>query len=163
MTLRYAPLLCLMAALSACSNVAPTENRDVDAQAIKDNEAAWVKDIAAKDAEKWVQHYADDAALSLPGTPIVIGKENIRAALKPFTADPNFSLTFAPGKVEVARSGDLAYSRGAYTMTMTDPATKQPHTEQGKYVTVYRKSGDGKWLAVEDIANADAPAPAAAH
>jgi len=30
--------------------------------------------------------------------------------------------------------------------------------EKGKYVTVYKKQADGKWKAIADIDNADAPA-----
>jgi hypothetical protein len=43
-------------------------------------------------------------------------------------------------------------------MTMTNPKTKKPVTEKGKYVTVYKKQADGTWKAIEDINNADAPA-----
>ncbi len=161
--LRYTALLCSLLALAGCSNVAPTENRDADTQAIKDTESAWVKDIATKDVDKWVQHYAEDGSVLLPNTPIITGRDNIRAALKPIVADPNFGLTFSANKVEVARSGDIGYSRGTYSMTVTDPKTKQPFTEHGKYLTVWRKAGDGKWLAVEDIDNTDAPLNGEAH
>ncbi len=37
--------------------------------------------------------------------------------------DKNFSLTWASDKVDVAKSGDLAYSQGAFTMTSTDTKT----------------------------------------
>jgi ketosteroid isomerase-like protein len=59
------------------------------------------------------------------------------------------------------KTGDLGYSQGAYTMTMTDPKTRKVLSEKGKYVTVYKKQADGGWKAVADIANEDAPpAPA---
>ena len=59
--------------------------------------------------------------------------------------------------VEVAKSGDLGYAQGGYTMTMTDPKTKKVLTVNGKYVEVFRKQADGGWKAVEDIINEDAP------
>jgi ketosteroid isomerase-like protein len=59
--------------------------------------------------------------------------------------------------VDVAKSGDLGYSQGAYTMTFTDPKTKKVLTERGKYVTVFKKQADGSWKAVADIDNEDAP------
>ena len=46
----------------------------------------------------------------------------------------------------------------------TDPTTKQPKTENGSYLTVYRKAADGSWKAAEDFTTpgpAAAPAPAA--
>ena len=45
---------------------------------------------------------------------------------------------------------------------MTDPATKQAKTENGTYVTVYRKQDDGSWKAVEDAVIPGAPAAAPA-
>ncbi len=86
------------------------------------------------------------------------GKEAMRAALKEMLADPNLALSFTATSAEVSKGGDLAYTQGTYTMTMTDPKTKKAVTEKGKYVTVYRKQADGSWKAVEDINNADAPA-----
>ena len=47
--------------------------------------------------------------------------------------------------VEVAKSGDIAYSRGTYEMTATDPQTKQPILIKGTYVTTFRKAADGSW------------------
>jgi len=77
-------------------------------------------------------------------------------------ADPNFAVTFGATKVDVAKSGDLPYTQGPYSMTTSNPKTKAPVTQKGKYLTVYRKQADGTWKAVEDTFMADAPPPAAA-
>ena len=50
----------------------------------------------------------------------------------------------------VAKSGELAYSRGEYSMQTVDPVTKQPKNEAGTYVTVWQKQDDGSWKAIED-------------
>lgn len=42
-------------------------------------------------------------------------------------------------KAMASKSDDLAYLQGTYTMT--DPKTKKPMTDKGKYLTVF-KSGD---------------------
>jgi ketosteroid isomerase-like protein len=65
--------------------------------------------------------------------------------------------------VEVSKAGDLAYSQGAYTATMTNPKTKKVVTETGKFVTVYKKQPIGAWKAVADIFNADGPVAPAKH
>jgi ketosteroid isomerase-like protein len=62
--------------------------------------------------------------------------------------------------VEVAKSGDLAYTQGTYQMTMTDPVSKHVIHDHGSYVTTYAKQPDGMWKAVADIATSEAP-PAA--
>ena len=93
----------------------------------------------------------------MPDAPVVTGAAAIAAAFKPFLADKNFSLTSASDTVDIAKSGDLGYSQGTYTMKSTDPKTKKVLTEHGKYVTVFQKQADGGWKAVADIFNEDAP------
>ena len=107
-----------------------------------------------------MSYYADDASVLMPDAPVASGKDAIRAAIKPIFDDPNDAITFQGSRVEVAKSGDLAYTQGAYTATVTDPKWKKPVTDKGKYVTVYKKQADGAWKAVADIWNADTPLPA---
>jgi len=163
MTTRFFTVSCVfgLLLLTGCSQ-SPAAMGDADTRALRDNEAAWNKDWAAKDVERIVAHYADDGNLLVAGMPIASGKDAIRSACKQLLADPNVALTFEAAQVEVAKNGDLAYTRGTYSMTMTDPASKKPVTEKGKYITVYRKSADGSWKATQDINNADAPATPAA-
>jgi uncharacterized protein (TIGR02246 family) len=157
--------LCSTAALalmmSAC-NQAPPDTHDADVKAINDIETAWNADYAAKDADKAIANYADDAVLMEPGSAAIVGKTAITPAIKGMVADPAGSLQFHADKVEVSKSGDLAFTYGHYTMTMTDPATKQPTNDHGSYVTTYRKGADGAWKAVADIATSAVPPAAAA-
>jgi len=148
----------LAALLTSCTSSMP-DTHDADVAALKDTEAAWVKDAATKDLDKFVAHYTDDASVLIPETPIFTGKEAIRGGLKPMLSDPNFAVTFAATKVDVAKSGDLGYTQGPFSMTTSDPKTKAPVTEKGKYLTVYKKQTDGSWKAVEDTFMADAPPP----
>lgn len=153
--------MALSALLTGCTGEV-SDAHDAGVSALKDTEAAWVKDASTKDVEKWLAYYADDASVLLADTPILTGKDAIRGELKPMMADPNFAVTFGPTKVDVAKSGDLGYTQGAYSMTVSDPKTKAPVTEKGKYLTVYRKQTDGTWKAVEDTFMSDAPLPAEA-
>ena len=101
--------------------------------------------------------YSDDAALASPDSNLVSGKDAIAKELSGFTSDPNFRLEFASNRVQIANSGDLAYTRGQYTMTTTDPKTKGPFTSKGYYLTVWQKQADGSWKAVEDFVTTGAP------
>ena len=74
--------------------------------------------------------------------------------------DPNFSLSFAPTQVVVARAGDIAYDLGNYSLTLTGP-DKKPLPESGHYVTVWQKNAGGVWKVVIDAPISDPPfAPA---
>jgi ketosteroid isomerase-like protein len=88
-----------------------------------------------------------------------IKETDIGALLKDMMAAPNFS-TFYTAKVEAATSGEFGYTRGTYTMNMTDPKSKKVLRASGKYVTVYARQADGSWKIVVDINNPDAPASA---
>jgi uncharacterized protein (TIGR02246 family) len=148
----------LLALATSCNQAPqPVDTHEADIQAVKDNEAQWNKDYQAKDLEKIVAHYTDDAVLIAPGTQPSIGKEAIHSALKEMLADNALSLIFQTERVDVAKSGDVAYTQGSYTLTVTDSATKKPISDKGSYVTVYKKQADGSWKAVADIASSATP------
>lgn len=152
--------LCAMTALAltltACTQ---PDTHDADVKAIQDTETQWNKDFAAKDADKITAHYADDAVLMTPGMPSSAGKDAIRNIAKGMISDPALAMKFQSSRVEVAKSGDVAYTQGTYTMTMTDPQSKQVINDHGSYVTTYRKQPDGSWKAVADIATSEVPPP----
>ena len=127
---------------------------------IKAQEAQWEKEYAAKDLNALAGHYAEDAALAGPGDAVASTDVDRRKAIQALITDPNFKLSFASDRVEVAKSGDLASSRGHYSLTMTDKATNKPAESSGTYLTVYKKQADGTWKAVEDFIT-PGPAPAA--
>jgi uncharacterized protein (TIGR02246 family) len=156
--LPYGLLLGLVGFLAGC-NTAPPDTRDADIQALKDTEAAWVKDAATKDPDKFAAHYTEDASVLLPNAPIITGKPAITGALKQIMTDPNFSLQFGSTRQDVGKGGDLGYTVGAYTMTLTNPKDHKPVTDKGKYMTIFRKQTDGSWKAVSDMLNSDMAAP----
>ena len=145
--------------LAGCNTAPSTPAVDMSAEKAKihDLEAAWAKDAAAKDLDKSVANYADDAVLLMPGAPASKTKDAIRASWKGMLDDPNLKISFAPDRIEVSASGDLATTQGSYTMTMTNPKTKKPVEDKGSYVTVYKKQADGNWKAIEDTTNSEGP------
>jgi uncharacterized protein (TIGR02246 family) len=155
-------IVCLALAVLTvgCANAPappPPDTRAADLQAVKNVEAAWIGDVVNKDADKFVSYFAEDGSGLYPGAGILNGKAAIKAAFAPYFADPNFSLTFQSTRAMASKGGDMVYSQGTYTMTMTNPKTKKPMTDKGKYLTVYTKQADGSWKAVADTYNSDSP------
>src|SRR5664279_1135005 len=103
----------VVALLTGCAPAPQPDTHDADVQAIKDNEAQWNKDYLAKDVDKLVAHYTDDATLMTPGAAPAAGKEAIRAAMKEMIGDNAFALAFQASRVEVAKSGELAFTQGS--------------------------------------------------
>ena len=151
--------LLLSVAAVGCNKAPDTQS---DAQAIRDSEAAAVKDWQAKDADKITSHFAPDATLLVTDVPAMKGADAIKNGVGTMLKDPHLSLTFSPSVVVVAKDGDMAYTQGYYVMTYSEPKTGATLIEKGKYVTVHQKQPDGSWKIVEDIENADAPATPAA-
>ena len=137
-------------------------SHDAAVKAIQDSEVQWNQDYAARDVDKIMDHYADDAVLMVPGAPTTHGKAAIREGVRSMAADPAMALKFASTRVEVAKSGDLAWTQGTYTLTLTDPHSQQVVNDHGSYVTTYRKQPDGSWKVVADIATSEVPPPAPA-
>lgn len=151
----------LLLLLAGCNTTPPAPAVDLAAEEakIRDAEATDMKSWAAKDVDKILAFYADDATLMTPGVPAMKGKDAMRSMLKTMVADPNLKLEFGAQRVEVAKSGDVAFSQGTYTLVVTDPKTKKPITDKGSYVTGYKKQADGSWKAVSDINESEVPTP----
>ena len=150
---------------SSCGEKTPPDTRAADESTIRNLDAQWSKTAAAKDVDGAVSYYSDDASLLAPNAPIASDKQGIRAAWATLLG-PDTSLTWQANKVEVSRSGDLAYAQGVYQLTSKD-ARGKPTSDTGKFVEVWKKQADGKWKTVADIFNSDmpvvqAPAPPAA-
>jgi uncharacterized protein (TIGR02246 family) len=121
-------------------------------QAIRDLDEQWSKAAGAKDVDKTVSFYADDALVMPPNGAAATTKEAIRALWKDFLTDA--SLSWKTKKVEVAQSGDLAFSSGTYEVKLNDP-TGTPVNDRGKFLEVWKKQTDGTWKCVADMWNSD--------
>src|SRR5216684_7452394 len=77
-------------------------------QALRDLDAQWSKAAGAKDLDKTVSYYADDAIVMPPNASAATTKEAIRNAWKELLTSPGAAISWKTIKVEVAKSGDLA-------------------------------------------------------
>ena len=125
-------------------------------QALRDLDAQWSAAAAAKDVDKTVSFYSEDAMAMPPNASAATTKEAIRKVWQDLLASPGLVIRWKTTKVEVAKSGDLACLSGTYDLTMNDPSGK-PVNDHGKYVEVWEKQADGKWKCGTDIWNSDLP------
>lgn len=147
------------AMVAACQPATQKADTSAIEQEILAQEEAWNRAYANRDAEALAGFLADDAAMASPGEQLIRGKDSIREATQAYAQDPNLSLTFRANRIQVAESGDLAYTRGQYMLTTTDPATEQPESSRGHYLTVWQRQADGSWKAVEDFITPGPPPP----
>ena len=124
-------------------------------KAVRDADAEWSKVAAAKDLDKTVAFYADDAIVLPPNQPAVTNKDGIRNLWKGFF-DTFIDISWKTTRVEVAKSGDMAVLTGTYEMTMKDGSK-----DKGKYCEVWQKKADGKWKVGIDMFSSDLPVQSA--
>jgi uncharacterized protein (TIGR02246 family) len=151
-------LLGSVVCLAACAQppAAPPDTRATDEAAIRSAVKEWSAAAEAKDAQKFASFYADDAVLMLEKAPDLHGKSAIAEAIGGMMQDLNFALSFQTDDVVAARSGDLAYETGSYSLTTSDPK-KEPATTRGHYVVVWQKQADKTWKALVDAPVSDPP------
>jgi uncharacterized protein (TIGR02246 family) len=109
--------------------------------------------VEAKDLDKAVSLYVDDAVLFVPKAPAAVGRAAIRQAWQGLLAVPGVKLTIHITAVDVARSGDIAVERGTFQVVVADKEGK-PSSETGQLVIVWKKQANGSWKIVADT-NAD--------
>lgn len=145
-------VLLLLLFSTACQTQSDT--RAADESALRKLDEEWSKAIGAREVDKTVSYYSDDAMLMPPDIPTLTGKEPIRGLWKTMLDSPSFSGGRTATKVEVARSGDLAYVSGTYEFKEQDDKGA-PIVDKGKYVEVWKKQADGNWKCVADMFHSD--------
>lgn len=148
------PALLLLAACQQMAQRAP----DDAVQSLKQSDTALSKAVSERNLEGIMAFYAEDAVLLPAAAPTASGKAAIREEWKHILAIPNFESTSSLSTAEVAASGDLGYTTGTYLARMLGENDK-PAIEPGKWVTVWKRQTDGRWLVVVDTYNTDVPPP----
>jgi ketosteroid isomerase-like protein len=130
-------------------------------QLLRDLDAQWAKAAAAKDVEQTIGYYSDDAIVLPPNATGAATKEAIRNVWKDMFAIPSLVISWQPTRVQVGKSGEMAWVRGTYELTMND-ASGKPVDDRGKYLEVWEKQTDGNWKCAADMWNSDLAASASA-
>jgi uncharacterized protein (TIGR02246 family) len=110
--------------------------------------------MAARDADRVADLFADDAVLHVANMPPVEGQRAVRAFYGNLFGFLSGS-TATPGASHVAASGDMAYGTGNTTNEFRSPDGTVTFT--GKYVLVWRREA-GDWRVALYAISSDQPA-----
>ena len=111
----------------------------------------WSQAVSAKDDEKVLSYWSDDAIIILPNQAPIKGKAAIRNMIEADSKNPGFSISWEPLEAHVSDDGTMGYLLEQNKVTLNDSTTFF-----NKVVTVWRKSADGNWKNVVDISTPDA-------
>lgn len=146
-----------LAALVGCAAPEPAPppvDLAADAQAIRDASMAWLAAVQAKDHAAAAANYAPDGMAFPEHQEPLVGPAAYQAhAEAEWAKTPNATVSWTVDDVVVASAGDMAMEKGSYTFT------NEGQTEQGRYITVWRKV-DGAWKVAADIGVNTTPEPA---
>ena len=92
--------------------------------------------------DKEASYFTVDAFVIPPNGPPIIGADNLKKVCEEMVKTEVISKSGGPTRVVISESGDLAYDMGNYHLV--NKGEKGPVTEEGYFLTLYRKVG-GKW------------------
>ena len=99
----------------------------------------------AGDATAAAAWFAPDAVVYVNGVPAVRGRDSIRVFYEQFfRAMPIRDMTFATDEITVG--GDLGVETGSSSLSLGGPGQATPATVAGKYLAVWKRQPDGRWL-----------------
>ncbi len=153
-------LMMVVPALGCGSHQKP--NLAAEENAIRAADAGWLAAATAHDLERTLPFWTDDATILAPGSAPITGKAAIRQYVSAAFAVPGFSITWKTQEIEVAQSGDIAYSTGTDWITSPGPDGK-PVTEENNSVAIWKKQSDNSWKCIVDAMSPVAPVSPAAH
>lgn len=150
-TLKVCILFLGAAGLVACDNT-PTE-QPVDFERLFAE--GYVEPYNAKDIDRWLTIFADDAVGLHDGLPPLEGRDAIRGFGE--AVRDNFDVAEISAQIdEVRRSGNWAWTRGRYESNFVPkPGTEGvPEGRQtGKFLLIWERQDDGNWLITLDMGN----------
>lgn len=127
-----------------CASEGESVDVEAEREALLETDRAWAAAAASGDIERLTSYWADDATNYFPGAPVARGKEAIGELVRRNRSQPGFSLSWEPQEAVVARSGELGYTSGTFTLSRENPEG-QPVTRRGHYVCIWKKQEDGSW------------------
>jgi ketosteroid isomerase-like protein len=133
-------------------SMAPALAQDKNAKALIAVDAAWSNAAVARNIEAVASYYAEDGVAYPPNAPPAIGRAAAGKVWATYLADPSFQISWKANSAGVENK--TGWTAGTYQASFKG-ADGKTVTENGKYVTVWRKGGNGKWQAIHDMWNSN--------
>ncbi|HET6462396.1 MAG TPA: DUF4440 domain-containing protein [Candidatus Krumholzibacteria bacterium] len=155
-------IACALVAVLALASAGCAKKVDVSAAktALQKADADWSASVATG-ADAFAGFVAADGVIMPPNEPAVNGAAAAKDWAAKMTAMPGFGVTWAANVVEVAASGDVGCTSGAYDLHANAP-DGSTFSDRGKYLTIWKKDATGAWKVAYDCFNSDMPAMASA-
>lgn len=135
--------------LAAYQTVRPADDA---ARQLLEADRRWAEVAATGEVREVLNLWTEDAVNYFPGEPPAVGREAIGKLVRTKRALPGFSVRWKAADASVAQSGELGYTHGSFTLSLTSPDGKKIQ-RRGNYVCVWRKQEDGSWKCELEMSN----------
>lgn len=122
---------------------------DSDLQAMRGAANSYAAAWLTNDADTVLATFVDEPVLSPSGLPFLEGQDAARAFWFPADSPPTKVTEFTMNVIEASGSGDLGYVRGTFRLAFEYAGSK--HENNGKYLTILRRSPHGRWRITHHI------------
>ena len=145
---RFIPAILILVTIQGCQKIRDAKS---DANALLKIDKEFSRYSREVGPNKAFLNYIDDSAVLLrPNCYPIVGRDKI---VERYTEpDTGFMLTWVPSFAYVSDNGDLGYTYGIYTMQSIS-AEGEAETNNGTYVTIWKKNKEGNWKFVLDTGN----------
>jgi uncharacterized protein (TIGR02246 family) len=145
----------LLFACLAAGAIGPAQaNVEADKAAIAARLTDWTAAFNARDAAAVCDLFAPDLVSTMRGRRDE-GRDAVCKRIAAALADRSMEMRYAPDIEEIVVSGDLAFVRVVWTVTVERGATKRVSTEPG--LDVFRRQPDGRWRIARFLAFSNEP------
>ena len=153
-------VLLIIAAIISCRNQKATpeanETLEQDIQGINRCRAQYMSAWMIGNADSLSNLYTDEAVVLYPNQPAITGKTAIHSYFKSFFAEYAQD-TFELVSDEIKIAGEWGFDRGKYKWRGTLRSKGDTISDQGKYLVILQRQGDGSWKVSRDMDNSDRP------
>src|ERR1700739_2051841 len=91
-----------------------------DEEIIRDLDTQWSRAAENKDAAKFASFYSETGSALPFNAPMATGRAKVQELWAGLMAKPGFALRFAPTKIVVSASRDMAYDVGTFELKLND-------------------------------------------
>ena len=133
----------------AFGNATAEELDDADLSAMRGAAKAYAEAWLTNDADTVMSTFVDEPVLSPSGLPYLEGQQAARDFWFPADSPPTIVSVFDLTEIEVSGSGTLGYVRGTFRLAFEYDG--KSYENQGKYVSILRKTQHGQWRITHHI------------
>jgi uncharacterized protein (TIGR02246 family) len=153
--MQIAAVLLTIATASTAAQTPKLQGKDPKTETAREaSDRVWAACVAAlkkSDASTCLSFYTDDAVDMDPGAATAVGKPAIASALKEFLASVSRINDWSHTVDGVSTTGDVAVEHGQYRTVIVEKGKTQPATSDARYVLVWKRQPDGRWLISHDL------------